>query len=236
MADLRIVHGNLFASQAQTLVNTVNCVGAMGAGVALEFRLRYPTMFEAYVEACEAGEVQIGYLWPYQTRDRLVLNFPTKRHWKDDSKVAYLIAGLQTFRRTYRELGVTSAAFPLLGANHGGIDPKRSEQVMVEHLSHCDIPIEIYRFDPAAPDDLFRSIRHLVARGPQTKQAAALGIEAQQWDALSKALQNPSIANLSGLAKTKGVGIRTLEKVVEAAVYRAQHGNDTSTDLFGIPF
>ncbi len=87
MTNLAVIKGNIFTSQCNTLVNTVNCDGVMGAGIALEFKLRMPEMFEQYVRHCKAGRIDIGKLWidqpPPGTREqRWVLNFPTKIHWK----------------------------------------------------------------------------------------------------------------------------------------------------------
>ena len=80
--SIKIISGNIFTSKCQTIVNTINCVGVMGAGIALECRLRYPEMYKKYVELCENREISIGILWLYKSEDRWILNFPTKKHWK----------------------------------------------------------------------------------------------------------------------------------------------------------
>ena len=141
---INIVKGNLFNSEAQTLVNTINCVGAMGKGIALEYKNRYPAMYKRYRELCNDKLIEIGKLWLYKTEDKWVLNFPTKDDWRKDSKVEYLILGLEKFVGTYKEKGITSIAFPLLGASNGGLDPKLSLDLMMNYLNQCDIPIEIY--------------------------------------------------------------------------------------------
>ncbi len=90
LAMLRVLNGNIFASERQTLVNAVNCVGVMGAGIALEFKLRYPAMFLRYESLCRQGRMEIGKLWLYKpdpgSDQPWVLNFPTKRHWRLPSK------------------------------------------------------------------------------------------------------------------------------------------------------
>ena len=91
------VRGNIFEAPAQTLVNTVNTVGVMGKGIALTFKSIYPEMFRQYVELCDAGELDIGRLFLYRTSNKLILNFPTKKHWRNPSKLEYIEAGLQTF-------------------------------------------------------------------------------------------------------------------------------------------
>lgn len=136
--------GDLFTSEAQTLVNTVNCVGVMGKGIALEFKKRYPDMFQKYKEICDAGLLDIGKLQLYKTPDKWILNFPTKTHWRYHSKEWYLEKGLQKFLDTYKMKGITSIAFPLLGASNGRIDPKVSLNIMKRYLEQCDIPVYIY--------------------------------------------------------------------------------------------
>lgn len=141
---LTIVKGDLFTSKAQTLVNTINCVGAMGKGIALDFKLRYPEMYQRYVELCNQKLIKIGSLWLYKSPEKWVLNFPTKDDWKNKTKIEYLTSGLQKFLDTYKEKGITSIAFPLLGANNGGLDPKLSQDVMTNYLKQCDIEVAIY--------------------------------------------------------------------------------------------
>src|SRR5690554_3048314 len=107
----KVIIGNIFSSDCQTLVNTINCVGIMGAGIALEYRLRYPEMYDRYVQLCSDSKIDIGKLWIYKS-DRWILNFPTKKHWKDPSRIEYLESGLEKFRDTYLNKGITSVAFP----------------------------------------------------------------------------------------------------------------------------
>lgn len=156
-----IKKGNIFTTKCQTIVNTINCVGVMGAGIAYECRLRYPKMYERYIELCNSKKINIGTLWIYKSEDKWILNFPTKNHWRYESKVEYLEKGLQKFLETYKERGITSIAFPLLGASNGGIPEKISIEIMQKYLEKCDIDIEIYYFDPYAYDDLYLKFKEL---------------------------------------------------------------------------
>src|SRR2546426_11321948 len=107
--------GNIFESKAQTLVNTVNCVGIMGKGLALEFKQHFPDMYLNYVRRCEKHEVRIGQ--PYLFRrvtEPWILNFPTKRHWRAVTSLADIIAGLEYLQQHFREWGITSLAVPPL--------------------------------------------------------------------------------------------------------------------------
>lgn len=141
----QIIVGDLFKSDAQTIVNTVNCVGVMGKGIALEYKKLYPEMYVKYKELCDKKRFNIGQLWLYKTKEKWVLNFPTKLHWRDPSKLEYLELGLKKFMEEYKNKEIKSIAFPLLGASNGGIDPDVSLQIMRKYLDECDIPVYIYK-------------------------------------------------------------------------------------------
>ncbi len=91
------IKGNIFDSPAQVLVNTVNTVGVMGKGIAKEFKRIYPDMFVKYRELCENKKLSVGQLWLYKTTNKLILNFPTKKHWRFPSKTEYIETGLKKF-------------------------------------------------------------------------------------------------------------------------------------------
>src|SRR5436190_16670969 len=111
-ALIRLTSGDLLASKAQTLVNTVNCVGIMGKGIALAFKRQYPEMFKDYVRRCDRGEVRLGRPYVYRADDHLILNFPTKQHWRAVSRLEDIVAGLEFLEAHYREWGITSLAVP----------------------------------------------------------------------------------------------------------------------------
>lgn len=141
---LTVLKGDLFQSEAQTIVNTINCVGAMGKGIALEYKKKYPEMYAKYVSLCKNKQISIGKLWLYKTDTKWILNFPTKDDWRNPSKIEYLVLGLEKFVATYKDKGITSIAFPLLGANNGGLDPKLSLDIMCRYLKDLDIDVYIY--------------------------------------------------------------------------------------------
>lgn len=142
---VHIVTGDLFASRAQTLVNAVNCVGVMGKGIAIEFKTRFPDMFVDYAKRCKAGEVEIGNPYLFRHSSALkVLNFPTKRHWRDASRLTDIETGLTFLEARYREWGVTSLAVPALGCGYGQLQWNEVRPILIERLGRLDIPIEIY--------------------------------------------------------------------------------------------
>jgi len=127
------------------LVNAVNCVGVMGKGIALEFKKRYPAMFEDYVARCKRNEVRLGE--PYLFRDlsgALIMNFPTKDHWRSPSRLKDIDDGLEYFAKHAADWGVTSVAFPPLGCGNGGLAWADVESLMYRNLAELPIEIEIY--------------------------------------------------------------------------------------------
>ncbi|MBI4230344.1 MAG: macro domain-containing protein, partial [Planctomycetes bacterium] len=119
------VTGNLLEADAEALVNTVNCVGVMGKGIALQFRQAFPDNAKAYRRACKEGKVQPGSMLVYDAgplvSPRYIINFPTKRHWKGKSRIEDVRDGLRDLVRTIRRLKVRSIAIPPLGCGNGGL-------------------------------------------------------------------------------------------------------------------
>ncbi len=147
MPSVTVVRGNLFDSSCQTLTNTVNTVGVMGAGIAKQFKARFPLMFEDYRRRCDLGQVRIGqpYLWkPRETDAKFVLNFPTKQHWRDKSQLTWIEGGLEYLLIHYREWGIGSLALPALGCSNGGLKWNQVKPVMERYLNEMDIPVEVY--------------------------------------------------------------------------------------------
>lgn len=141
--------GNMFDIDADILVNTVNCVGVMGCGVALEFKKRYPAMFREYRRVCQVRKIEPGVLWYYRMPDnKLVVNFPTKDDWRKPSQYPYITKGLSQLRRLLLDCDLgTSVAIPALGCGHGGLDWNIVLDLIKEYLNNLD-SIEIYVFQP----------------------------------------------------------------------------------------
>jgi len=137
------VQGDLFQSPAQVLVNTVNTVGVMGKGVALQFKRHFPDMYAKYRELCEKGDFDVGSLWLYKSPNKWVLNFPTKRHWRQPSRIEYVESGLRKFVETYSNMGTHSIAFPPLGCGNGQLDFRSQVQPLMEKYLQ-PLPIEVF--------------------------------------------------------------------------------------------
>jgi O-acetyl-ADP-ribose deacetylase (regulator of RNase III) len=189
----------------------------MGAGIALECRLRYPDMFSNYVRICEENRLRPGNLWLYKASDRWILNFPTKNDWKAPSREEYLHLGLRKFLDTYQPKEIDSIAFPLLGADRGGLSPGTSKRIMEDYLSKADIPVEIYIYDPAAPDDLYDAFRRWLMAGGDSLLVEAYRVRKDIVKKLIDAVAQDTTTQLNQLGRIKGVGVRSLEKVFQAA-------------------
>lgn len=213
--NIHIIKGNIFNTKMQTIVNTVNCVGVMGKGIALVFKLRYPKMFDIYKDYCRRRLINIGKLWLYKGEENKpwVLNFPTKFHWKYPSKMEYIEKGLQKFVNTYKEKGIVSVAFPLLGTNNGGLDKVEVLELMKTYLQQCDIPIEIYEYDPLATDDLFETFKTKWNSIPSAEKRYVTGIRTtKQVETVDYAVNKAGVKSMISLIQYDGIGIKTMEK------------------------
>ncbi|WP_372022626.1 macro domain-containing protein (plasmid) [Tistrella mobilis] len=143
--------GDILAADADALVNTVNCVGVMGRGIALQFRNAFPANFEAYAAACKLGDVRPGRMFIFETgaltSPRYIINFPTKRHWRGKSRMEDIEAGLQALVETIRRLELRSIAIPPLGAGLGGLPWDAVRARIVEAVSPLT-EVQVIVFEP----------------------------------------------------------------------------------------
>jgi O-acetyl-ADP-ribose deacetylase (regulator of RNase III) len=148
---MQFTKGNVLEADVEALVNTVNTVGVMGKGIALMFKEAYPENFKEYEAAFKRGDLEIGSVFVHELPPKLtggprwILNFPTKKHWRNKSRVEWVEAGLQDLRRVIEELGIRSIAIPPLGCGHGGLrwaDVRRLIQSTLADLD--DVAIHIY--------------------------------------------------------------------------------------------
>jgi len=126
---VEVLIGDILESKAQTLVNTVNCVGVMGKGIALGFKKRFPDMYKDYLNRCKLGQIKLGQ--PYLYRRLIkpwILNFPTKEHWRSIASLDAMIKGMCYLKNHYKEWGITSIVVPPLGCGEGQRFPKQCER------------------------------------------------------------------------------------------------------------
>jgi len=142
---VKVLVSDIFKSNAQTLVNTVNCVGVMGKGLALEFKKRFPDMYEDYLVRCQRGEVQLGKPYLYKrVIAPWILLFPTKQDWRSVSRLADIEEGLKYLEKHYKEWGITSLAVPPLGCGLGELNWDIVGPTLYRYLSRLEISVELY--------------------------------------------------------------------------------------------
>lgn len=143
--------GNILTEDAEAIINTVNCVGVMGRGIALQFKKAFPENFKAYAAACKRKEVQPGRMFIYDmgglTNPRYIVNFPTKRHWRGKSRMEDIEVGLEALAGEIRERGIQSIAIPPLGSGLGGLEWVEVRQHIEQALSNMD-DVRIIIFEP----------------------------------------------------------------------------------------
>ncbi|GHT68716.1 Appr-1-p processing protein [Bacteroidia bacterium] len=141
--------GNILDSDAQALVNTVNTVGVMGKGIALQFKNAFPNNFKAYEDACKRKEIAIGKLFVSKDRnlnsgEKIIINFPTKKDWRKSSEYSYIEDGLDDFLKVIEKEQIKSVALPPLGAGNGGLEWEKVKQLLELKLSTLNIDIYVY--------------------------------------------------------------------------------------------
>ncbi|HEY5511884.1 MAG TPA: macro domain-containing protein [Prolixibacteraceae bacterium] len=141
---------NLLESEAEALVNTVNTVGVMGKGIALQFKSQFPNNFKLYANACKTNEISVGKLFVTEENSllggrKIIINFPTKTDWKKPSEYSYIESGLIDLVRIIKEKNIKSVAIPPLGAGNGGLEWNKVKALMESYLSTSNCDIFIYQ-------------------------------------------------------------------------------------------
>ena len=207
--------GNIFNSKAMAVVNTVNCVGAMGKGIALDFKLRFPEMFKEYQRICFQHLLKPGQILPYTKSNPTILNFAIKDDWKDPSKVEWIEETLQKFVDNYKKLGITSIAFPWMGAMNGGLPIEVIKGLTRKYLSNLDeIDIEVYDFDPDCPCTLYNSLKSMVLKNEfdLSDLEEMSGIKSRYWTKIQDAVKDPKTKSMNNLCHYIVEGKRIIGK------------------------
>ena len=150
--------GDIFSEDVEALVNTVNCVGVMGRGVALQFKDAFPENFHAYARRCKSGEMRPGEVFVFETENlgnpRYIVNFPTKRHWRGKSRMEDIESGLMSLVAEIKARGIQSAALPPLGSGLGGLDWHQVRPKLAAALETLE-DVRVVVFEPGGgPKDL----------------------------------------------------------------------------------
>jgi len=166
---IHYVTGNLLAASDEALVNTVNTVGIMGKGIALQFKDTYPNNFQVYQQACKDGTIIPGKLLvtkeaTLSSEPKWIINFPTKKDWKHRSKYEYIEEGLKDLVRVISQYRIKSIAIPPLGCGNGGLDWSQVKTLMEKYLGTLEIDVHIYQPNEAVSELLKRETDHKEAK------------------------------------------------------------------------
>ena len=147
---IQLMKGNIFETQAQAVVNPVNCVGVMGAGLALRFKQFYPEMFAEYQQKCITQSLQPGklHIWKMPDQDRYIINFPTKMHWKDPSKINYINSGVSSLIILLNQKSIHSVAIPALGCGLGGLEWEPVRDAIIAQFQQRAPDLHVFLYAP----------------------------------------------------------------------------------------
>lgn len=223
--------GNIFESEAEVIVITVNCVGVMGAGIALDAKYRWPEIAMNYVTECEAGRFSIGDIFWGQTNKQFVALFPTKKHWKRPSDIDYLEAGLTTLRSDLVKKSFRSIALPQLGCSNGGLSWNDVRPKIVQSLATLpDLKVELWSFHSNFTDNQFSQFRETFLELEPKDAAKWLGCSKRSEALIRETISSRKIINFTHLFDVPGIGTKTLEGVYRAALSNKQPRIQTSID------
>lgn len=207
---IRIAEGNLLEAPVEALVNTVNCVGYMGKGIALQFKQAFPANFRSYEVACKSGAVTPGRMLVHDhgmlIQPRYIINFPTKRHWRGKSLMEDIDAGLRTLVEEVRSRGIRSIAIPPLGCGLGGLDWDEVHPRI--EAAFADLPeVDVHLYAPAgAPAATAMPVR---TERPQMTSARALFIKLmEQYAALDYSRTLLEVQKLAYFLQVAGEPLR----------------------------
>ena len=176
---IRFTSGDILAEDAEALVNTVNCVGVMGRGIALQFKKAFPDNYRVYADACRRGEVQPGLMFVFETgaltNPRFIINFPTKRHWRGNSRIEDIDAGLKDLATVIRERGIRSIAVPPLGSGLGGLEWS-DVRPRIEKALHGFNNLDVVVFEPRGAPKAERMVRGREVPRMSPERAVLVGL------------------------------------------------------------
>jgi O-acetyl-ADP-ribose deacetylase (regulator of RNase III) len=201
--------GDLLDADVEAIVNTVNTVGVMGKGLALQFKRRFPANFDAYAAACKRGEVEIGRMLVVETKEptgpRYIINFPTKKHWRDPSRLEYVRVGLNALVDEIRARGIRSIAVPPLGCGNGGLAWSDVEPLIERAVAELpDVRVAVF-----APSDIRPELAPGKTAGKPISRARALLVKLiDAYATLDYALTKIEVQKLAYFLQAAGEDLR----------------------------
>ena len=206
---IKVTDSTVFNTDAECIVNTINCVGFMGRGIALEFALRYPKLEEQYIVECRKNLIHTGRVYFYNIDGQKIINFPTKFHFKYPSQIEWIEQGLQFFVENYKKWNIKSIAFPILGSLNGGLDGKVVEGLMKQYLSNVDIDVYIChsRLVEGKELEMIESFKNTSVEGIKKH----IRLTSKQFIALES--HQKQIKRFSEILEIDGIGLDTYKSI-----------------------
>lgn len=158
---LTFLTGNILESPADCLINTVNCEGFMGKGLAYQFKNMFPETNKSYIKSCKNNELYPGKLHSYFENGKLIINFPTKDKWREKSKIEFIVDGMKALINLIKEKNIKSIAIPPLGSGNGGLNWEEVKTIIVEYMSSLSENIDVYIYEPSL------SYKSIVKKAPK---------------------------------------------------------------------
>ena len=199
--------GTVFNAGTEAIVNTVNCDGVMGAGIALEFGLRYPDMYKDYEIKCKKGQICAGKVDYFKDSTGIIIvNFPTKIHFKYPSKIEWIESGLNAFTTNYKNYGFNSIAFPKLGTSKGGLDWKQVCPLMEKYLAPLELDIVICLDDMKEAEGIEKNMLDMFNAAPIESLSKVVRLTSKQKYAIAA---NQPYRRFWEIGRTQGIGKKT---------------------------
>ena len=207
---ITLTNSNVFNTDADAIVNTINCVGFMGKGLAFEYSLRYPDLLDEYKAKCKNNEIMVGKIYYYKTKEKLIVNFPTKNDYKYPSKIEWIKEGLLNFKETYKIYNIKSIALPLLGCSNGGLNYKIIIKLIFEYLSYLNINIYIC-LDKNNPEGKELEMLNSFKTCDIDLLSEYVKLNSIQKNNLNRLKKN--ITRFYQISKIDGIGLETYKKI-----------------------
>jgi O-acetyl-ADP-ribose deacetylase (regulator of RNase III) len=158
---IKYTTGNIFDSNTECIINTVNCEGFQGKGIAYQFKLKYPKNEAAYIDACKSKTLVIGKVFFFEENKKIIANFPTKNEWRKNSQYEYIRLGLIDLLSKINEHHIRSVAIPPLGCGNGGLEWYKVKEMIEQYLSGISEHVDIYVFEPSAN---YQKVPHILPK------------------------------------------------------------------------
>lgn len=225
---IRYYNGTVFNAATEAIVNTVNCDGVMGAGIALEFGLRYPDMYDEYIRKCQSGAIYVGNVDYYKDSSNItIINFPTKIHFKFPSRIEWVENGLKDFVCSYKVYGFKSVAFPKLGTAKGGLNWDQVRPLMEKYLEPLELDVVICLDELSEAEGIEKSMLEMFNSTSVDLLTKVTRLNIKQKDVIAK---GQPFKRFWHIGNAEGIGKKTYASLF-THFYKCALINDSSEQL-----